>query len=105
MKRVRARLRKTPIGLAIVVGFFVLGLIGPWVAPYDPLAIDLLHEYEPPSWTHLLGTGDNGIDILSALLHGARLAASLESSSSGCPSCWAPWSVPGRVTRDGSPTM
>jgi peptide/nickel transport system permease protein len=75
MKKVRGRLRKTPIGLAIVIGFFVLGLVGPWVAPYDPLAIDLLHEYEPPSWTHLLGTGDNGIDILSALLHGARLAA------------------------------
>jgi peptide/nickel transport system permease protein len=58
-----------------VIGFFVLGLIGPWIAPYDPLAIDLVHEYEPPSWAHLLGTGDNGIDILSALLHGARLAA------------------------------
>ncbi|MBW2404875.1 MAG: ABC transporter permease [Deltaproteobacteria bacterium] len=75
MKRVRARLRRTPIGLGIVLCFFVLGLVGPWIAPYDPLMIDLLHEYEPPSWTHLLGTGDNGIDILSALLHGARLAA------------------------------
>ncbi len=75
MKRIRARLRRTPVGLAIVVGFFVLGLIGPWVAPYDPMMIDLLHEYESPSWKHLLGTGDNGIDILSALLHGARLAA------------------------------
>jgi peptide/nickel transport system permease protein len=49
--------------------------VGPWIAPYDPLAIDLLHEYEPPSRAHWLGTGDNGIDILSALLHGARLAA------------------------------
>jgi peptide/nickel transport system permease protein len=75
MTAFRARLRKTPIGLAIVVGFFILGLVGPWIAPYDPLAIDLLHEYEPPSRAHLLGTGDNGIDILSALLHGARLAA------------------------------
>ena len=75
MRRVRSRLQKTPLGLAIVVSFFVLGVIGPWIAPYDPLAIDLLREYEPPSWTHLLGTGDNGIDILSALLHGARLAA------------------------------
>ena len=75
MTRIRARLRKTPIGLAIVIGFFLFGLIGPWIAPYDPLMIDLLHEYEPPSWTHWLGTGDNGTDILSALLHGARLAA------------------------------
>lgn len=75
MNRVRARLRKTPFGLMIVVAFFVLGLIGPWIAPYDPLAIDLAHEYESPSWTHFFGTGDNGIDVLSALLYGARLAA------------------------------
>jgi peptide/nickel transport system permease protein len=75
VRRLRARLRATPFGVAIVISFFVLGVIGPWIAPYDPLLIDLLHEYEPPSWEHLLGTGDNGIDILSALLHGARLAA------------------------------
>lgn len=75
MSELRARLRKTPIGLMIVIAFFVLGWIGPSIAPYDPLAIDLLHEYEPPSRAHWLGTGDNGIDILSALLHGARLAA------------------------------
>jgi peptide/nickel transport system permease protein len=75
MSRVRKRLQKTPVGLLIVIGFFVVGLIGPFIAPYDPLAIDLLHEYEPPSRAHLLGTGDNGIDILSALLYGARLAA------------------------------
>lgn len=75
MSSIRTRLQRTPIGLSIVIVFFVLGAIGPWIAPYDPLAIDLLHEYEPPSRAHLLGTGDNGIDILSALLHGARLAA------------------------------
>jgi peptide/nickel transport system permease protein len=75
VKSIRARLRNTPIGLLIVGAFFVLGAIGPWIAPHDPLAIDLLHEYEPPSAAHWLGTGDNGIDILSALLHGARLAA------------------------------
>ncbi len=68
-------LRKTPVGLILVTAFFVIGLIGPWIAPYDPLSIDLMHEYEPPSQAHWLGTGDNGIDILSALLHGARLAA------------------------------
>lgn len=75
MSRIRARLRETPFGLVIVIAFFGLGLVGPWIAPYDPLSIDLAHEYESPSWAHLLGTGDNGIDILSALLFGARLAA------------------------------
>ncbi|MFZ1863043.1 MAG: ABC transporter permease [Polyangiales bacterium] len=75
MKNARNILAKTPIGVAIVLCFFLLGLIGPWIAPYDPLSIDLLHEYEFPSRAHWLGTGDNGIDILSALLYGARLAA------------------------------
>ena len=49
--------------------------LGPVVAPYDPRAIDLAHEYAAPSLRHLLGTGDNGIDLLSAVLYGARLAA------------------------------
>lgn len=75
MKNARTILAKTPIGVVIVLCFFLLGVIGPWIAPYDPLSIDLLHEYEPPSRAHWLGTGDNGIDILSALLYGARLAA------------------------------
>ena len=75
MKNARNILAKTPIGVVIVLCFFLLGLIGPWIAPYDPLSIDLLHEYEFPSRAHWLGTGDNGIDILSALLYGARLAA------------------------------
>lgn len=75
VRSVRKRIARTPIGVLIVLAFFFLGLIGPWIAPYDPLSIDLLHEYEPPSRAHLLGTGDNGVDILSALLHGARLAA------------------------------
>lgn len=70
----RRRLARTPVGVSIVVLFFLLALLGPWLAPYDPEAIDLLHQYEPPSEAHLLGTGDNGVDILSVLLHGARLA-------------------------------
>ena len=71
----RKRLAKTPVGLVFVIVFFTAALFGPSLAPYDPQAIDLLHEYEGPSMKHWLGTGDNGIDLLSALLHGARLAA------------------------------
>jgi peptide/nickel transport system permease protein len=73
-RRIRA-LRGTEVfGVAIVVGFFVLTLVGPWLAPYSPLAIDLAHEFELPSLQHWLGTTDNGVDILSVLLHGARLS-------------------------------
>ena len=75
MTRPRRGRARAPFGLIIVVAFFAVALVGPWIAPHDPLAIDLAREYESPSWRHPLGTGDNGIDILSALLYGARLAA------------------------------
>jgi peptide/nickel transport system permease protein len=62
------------LGLPLVIVFALLALVGPWLAPHDPQAIDLAHAFEPPSATHWLGTGDNGVDLLSVLLHGARLA-------------------------------
>lgn len=67
-------LKRIPFGILLVIAFFALAIFGPDLAPYDPLAIDLEHEFEGPSRLHPLGTGDNGIDILSALLYGARLA-------------------------------
>jgi peptide/nickel transport system permease protein len=69
-----SRLGTSPLGPALVVMFALTAVVGPWVAPYDPAEINLLRQYESPSWSHPLGTGDNGVDILSVLLHGARLA-------------------------------
>ncbi|MEZ4254274.1 MAG: ABC transporter permease [Polyangiales bacterium] len=77
----RARLGGPAVG--IVLAFAVLAVIGPWIAPYDPRAIDLRHIFEPPSADHLLGTADNGVDILSVLLHGARLAGVVGALSVG----------------------
>lgn len=54
--------------------FALSALIGPWVAPHAPDAIDLRAQFELPSRAHWLGTADNGVDVLSVLLHGARLA-------------------------------
>lgn len=66
------RLGKTALlGAAL---FVLLAIVGPWLAPHDPAAIDLRNAYAPPGGGHWLGTGDNGIDLLSALLHGARVA-------------------------------
>ena len=72
MNRRRPSLRS--FGGAIVALFALLALVGPWLAPYSPAAIDLDAQYQLPSARHLLGTGDNGVDILSVLLHGARLS-------------------------------
>jgi len=59
----------------VVLGFVLIAVIGPWLAPYAPHQIALAHQYELPSSAHWLGTADNGVDILSVLLHGARLSA------------------------------
>lgn len=62
------------VGVPLVLVFLVTALIGPWIAPYSPRAIDLAHELERSSWRHWLGTADNGVDVLSVLLTGARTA-------------------------------
>jgi len=58
-------------GLGIVGVLGAVGLLAPWLAPYDPHAISgaaLTH----PSLHHLLGTNDVGQDVLSQLMYGAR---------------------------------
>lgn len=60
---------------AIVGLFFVIAIVGPWLAPYAPDQIALAHQFELPSSAHWLGTADNGVDILSVILHGARVSA------------------------------
>ena len=71
------------LAIALVALFAIAALVGPWVAPYDPLTIDLAAQYEGPSARHLLGAADNGVDLLSALLHGARLAGVIAFSVVG----------------------
>ncbi|MBS7792272.1 ABC transporter permease subunit [Roseococcus sp. SDR] len=48
-----------------------LALLGPWLAPFDPLDQDLLALNQPPGAVHWLGTDHLGRDVLSRLLAGA----------------------------------
>lgn len=50
----------------------VAALFAPYVAPYQPDAIDLRAQFAAPSWNHLLGTDENGRDVLSRLIYGAQ---------------------------------
>ena len=80
----KAKLKLSPsawVGLVMLGTFVVLGIIGPWIAPYDVAgkAIDLAHRFEGPSSAHWLGTDSNGRDALSQLLFGARAALTLSS--------------------------
>jgi peptide/nickel transport system permease protein len=62
------------LGLVMVATFVVAGVAGPWLAPYDPTALDLAGRFQPASAAHWLGTDQSGADALSQLLWGARRA-------------------------------
>ena len=70
------RLRRDPaarIGVVVVGLFLAMAVLGPALAPHDPLAIST-DRLQGPSPRHLLGTDGLGRDLLSRLLHGARLS-------------------------------
>ncbi len=65
--------------LVLVAAIFLVLLAAaavsaPLIAPYDPDQIDLVNSYAGSSADHLLGTDASGRDILSRLLHGARIS-------------------------------
>ena len=62
-------------------------LLAPWLAPHDPLQQYRDHLLQPPVWMDggsarfLLGTDELGRDLLSRLLHGARVSLGLGLAS------------------------
>ena len=72
----RRRLRHRPLGVAGLAGaavFVGAAVVGPWVAPFDPLALSQA-TLLPPGAPYWLGTDDLGRDVLSGILHGARIS-------------------------------
>ncbi|WP_374567277.1 ABC transporter permease [Ideonella sp.] len=78
--------RHSPVAQVAALLVFVCtfcALFAPWVAPHNPFdlsTIELADAQLPPAWlpdgraTFLLGTDDQGRDILSALMYGARIS-------------------------------
>ena len=63
--------------------FFVAALLAPWLAPhntYDVASLDLMDAFRPPAWADggdprfLLGTDDQGRDVLSSIMFGLRIS-------------------------------
>jgi peptide/nickel transport system permease protein len=67
------------IGAILVLLIVVDGLAAPWIAPYDPLKVDMLSTLADPSSEHWFGTDQAGRDVLSRVIWGGR--ASLEVSA------------------------
>ncbi|HJR20071.1 MAG TPA: ABC transporter permease [Dongiaceae bacterium] len=61
------------LGAIIVLGWLLVALLAPWIAPYDPIAHDLPDKLQGPSFAHPFGTDNFGRDILSRVMHGARI--------------------------------
>lgn len=77
------RIRRQPlaaIGMVLLSIFVITGLSAPWLAPYSPASIDLLHRLQGISTAHPAGTDELGRDTLSRLLWGARLSLAVSVS-------------------------
>ncbi len=78
--------RRSPV--TILAAFLTLVCVGsalfaPWIAPHNPFdsaTLNLSDGFTPPAWTekgsskYLLGTDDQGRDILSTIMYGARIS-------------------------------
>jgi peptide/nickel transport system permease protein len=69
-----ARNRLAMVGLFIVLALVAVAALAPMLAPYSATVGDLGNaRLLSPSSTHWFGTDDQGRDILSRLMHGARI--------------------------------
>ena len=81
-RTVLRELRHSPtatFGVVMLLGFVLVAVFAPVVAPHGPTTPNLLQRLTPPAWisgdaTFLLGTDHLGRDILSRILYGTRIA-------------------------------
>src|SRR5207244_1579409 len=68
------------LGVLILIVVVGTALAAPWIAPHDPATQSLLRRFTPPVWTaggnaaYPLGTDQVGRDVLSRMIHGARIS-------------------------------
>jgi peptide/nickel transport system permease protein len=77
LRSIPSPFRRSPLAIvaASIVGtWMVLAAAAPALAPYEPLEQDIAGRLAPPSAGHWLGTDALGRDILSRILHGARIS-------------------------------
>jgi peptide/nickel transport system permease protein len=61
------------IGAALLlVQIFSLAL-APWMTRYSPTMADPVAALQPPSWQHLFGTDESGMDLFARVIYGARI--------------------------------
>ena len=80
--------QKQNLKLAIVGGILLaivlMTIFAPWLAPYDPLQIDMTNRLADPSPAHPLGTDALGRDVLSRVIYGGRASLLLAVAATCC---------------------
>jgi peptide/nickel transport system permease protein len=78
--------RHSPVAVAsaaVALIFVVAAAMAPWIAPHDPMdvaSLSLLDSFKPPigldggDWSNVLGTDNQGRDVLSAIMYGMRIS-------------------------------
>ena len=81
--RVSRKLLRNPPAIAgalILLVVIAAAVFAPQIAPHDPTRQSLIRRFTPPVWTaggnpaYVLGTDQVGRDILSRMIHGARIS-------------------------------
>lgn len=71
------RLKRNPtasVGLGIMILVVLAVALGPAISPYSPTAMDFARLLAPPSLEHPFGTDSFGRDVLTRIVHGARIS-------------------------------
>jgi peptide/nickel transport system permease protein len=77
------RSKVTVVAALVAIAIVLAAGLAPWVAPHDPFdlrQLSLLDSHNPPAWAaggdrrYLLGTDDQGRDVLSTILYGSRIS-------------------------------
>jgi len=76
-RKSRGLWRWWPVGIIVLV--VLVAVLAPWLAPYDPNQQNLLGRLKPPgtvsrSFHYWLGSDELGRDLLSRVIHGARIS-------------------------------
>src|SRR5262245_57281247 len=82
MRAVARFAQRNPLGAMgglIVLALLVMALLAPVLSPYEPRQIireahNRVPVYVPPGPAYLLGTDHVGRDVLSRIIHGARIS-------------------------------
>jgi peptide/nickel transport system permease protein len=71
------RFRRNPLsltGFIVVLVLVSIALLAPFIAPYDPTAINVHDVLSPPCKAHLFGTDELGRDLFSRIIWGSRVS-------------------------------